>query len=279
MKKITYIFLFGALFLLSSCEDFFEQTVTIDVPEHEPKLGITAIWNQDQDSLAVMVSKSVGALSDDQSSILNGASVKLFEGENLISDFREKETSGIYYTEGIHFKENQTYKLEVSAPNMNTVTATQEMPSAPEILESHFFVKKGKLSIRFKDKPTEDVYSVELQKVKNFGGSIYLDPNGISQESAMDGYDKSIFLDDTFNGKETTQSFFSSYHNVIKGDTLNLYLTKVTKEYYFFDQAYLKQVNSLGPFSEPIILPSNFENGFGLFALRNQTQFEVIAEE
>ncbi len=282
MKKIIYIFLLGTLVLFSSCENFFEQTVTIDVPEHEPKLGITAIFDQDQDSLAVMVSKSVGALSEKNAGILHDATVKLFEGGNLISDFKEKEDSGIYFTDGIHFTEGQAYTLEVSAPNLKTVTSTQKMPSHPIIIEADFFAEKGKLNIRFKDVVGEDTYLLGIKKHNDLSGGteyIYLDPNGITKESALDGYRNLTFLDNTFEGKETSQSFFASNSIVKENDTLDCFLTNVTKAYYYFDQAYLKQENDVGFFSEPIILPSNFENGFGLFALRNQAYIQIIAKK
>ncbi|MEK7254465.1 MAG: DUF4249 family protein, partial [Bacteroidota bacterium] len=78
--KISFPILLVA-FCFSGCADFFEQTVTIELPEHEPALSVTANFAAGDTTLRVYVSHSQGILDNLPPDTIDDASVQIFKDD------------------------------------------------------------------------------------------------------------------------------------------------------------------------------------------------------
>jgi len=87
MKYLKITGFLSLIIFFASCEDFFDQTTTIDIPPHTPKLGVTALWIGEGNNQLVTVFSSVGVLEDETSTAVSGADIVLTENGNSVVAF------------------------------------------------------------------------------------------------------------------------------------------------------------------------------------------------
>jgi hypothetical protein len=154
MKNIVQFLCFLILIPFFGCdEDKFSPIVEIDIPAHKPRLAIRADWAVGSDSLAVFVSKSRGVLDKTPTNFNqtikywagNGKdSIKIFQEyydtvpNTKVELLRNGQLLGTipYSKRGYHvakglFKldtiSGTNYTIRVSAPNFETVEASQKV--------------------------------------------------------------------------------------------------------------------------------------------------------
>lgn len=161
MKNIIRLFGFIGLMAFAACDsDKFQPLVEIDIPPHTPRLVIRADWSVGSDSLAVFVSRSKGILDKDKANFsqtfayFNGKDSVRWVNEyydtvpnTKVELLRNGQLLGTipYFNKGYHvakglFKldtvSGVTYTIRVSAPNFETVEASQ-------IIQNRFSVLRG----------------------------------------------------------------------------------------------------------------------------------------
>jgi len=301
MKNIKYIvvvvtIVFGML--LGSCnEDQFSQIKVIELPEHSPLLSATANLNKDLSIPFIFVSHSKQILDDTDYDIIDDASVKLYKNDELFLDFawnpsleNYKAASSPEITEG-------NYKLEISAPNYAPITATQTLPKNCEILDAEikedaFIDEWGDpqdvLEIKIKDDASERNYyaasAVATGKNPN-GDEINVWLGGYSNDPLMEyGYDKEFLPDETFSGGTyiIRNSIWEDWEQAFQVDQggevekLVVIVESFSEDFYRYDVSRLTYSDSQDvPFIEPVLITTNWENGFGVFSLSNYAEFEL----
>jgi hypothetical protein len=285
MKNYLYIFC-AFLLLCSSCsEDFFDQVVEVDVPEHEPALAITSTLANSDSILWAYVTNSVGILEPDNPGGIEDATVELYKDGSLFQTLSHIQQG--YYgweIESALGDSEAEYELRVSKDGFTSVFARQIMPRQVAIKEA-IYEKDGtvdfdgervdELIVRFDDKGAEDNYYKLTAKVtfqdsdgNSYESDLYLDTN---DPSLQDTYDGLYFSDGVFNGNEAEIRLYA-YGIYIDEDPAYINpkvvfeLSHLTKDKYFREIS-VYNYDPENPFAEPTIIYSNIENGYGIFSL------------
>ncbi len=281
MKIYKIIALLLIVLFTVSCEDFFEMSIELDVPEHVSKLAVTSLVKDGDETSSVLVSYSIGGLEEaTDNQLITDATVTL-SYDDIVINFSPSENEGIYTADyPVEFIANEDYSLYVSAPNYEVVSSVQTLPNTTEI--SSVTMNDNKLKVTFQDAPnTKNYYLLELFQLNVNNGNWeerWVEPFGSSSYWSGTNYNAIIFNDDIFDGDE--YEIVAGYWND-SNDTSHykVKLHCVTEDYYRYDRsldlAYDAEDN---PFTEPVILHRNIENGYGIFAMGNTTEFEFTVE-
>ncbi|MEO1263089.1 MAG: DUF4249 domain-containing protein [Bacteroidota bacterium] len=289
MKSYHFLIFCAFSLFLSACdEDFFEQTVQIDVPEHTPQLAITSQLVAGDSSLWAYVTHSQGILENGQADLIDNATVEIFKDGLLLETLPFFER-GLYLTElGEAFSADPAeYMLKISTDGYDPVEATQQMPTPVPIISASYDPEGAldlegervdEISIEFEDPAGEENFyraSVLIQN-ENWTQEVYLhqlDP--IAEQYDQDQYIK----DNTFEGKKFTWRVGFYPWFVSPGSEMKIYvrLFSVSRDQYFYERSiYLAQEADDNPFAEPVIIYSNTEGGQGVFSLSAKS--EVVIE-
>ena len=291
MKIVQFFFCLFLLNILSCGDNFFEQVVELDIPEHTPALAVTANFSDIDTTLALYVSNSVGVLEPDQPVIIENATVELFKNGQLLYNF-DYNTNGLYGKTNVNplGDSNAEYVLKVSAPNFVDVSAIQFMPQ-PVLINDASFEREGavtpdgervnEVTIKFSD-PSGIVnyYSISAFGRISLSGFEYEDKVYLSSFNPIveEGDQILIFSDATFDGREVTLNFYTydDYPDDADSVELDISLISISEDRYFFEKSFNIFNNSNGnPFVEPVVVHNNIENGHGIFTLESRSLFTL----
>lgn len=288
MKNLAnYTYLFFVLLFCMSCE----TTVELNLPDQDAKIVVNATISTDS-LFTVHVSKSVGSLENRPKTILYHALVKLYENDVYKEDLKLNTQGFFTSVTGFKPKEGNTYKVEVSLKNYETVTAVCKVPDVtiPTLItysdsafsEANGFDNSSKewysqIDVTISDvAETTNYYAIQLLQeypvydtLFNVVGyqtyPLYVRTNDPNAE--ISGVD-CLISDEYFNGssyKITVNTPSSSFIT----DSISryyLYFKSISRETYLYKKTLNKYYNSNGnPFAEPVRVYSNVENGMGIF--------------
>jgi hypothetical protein len=186
MKNLRYSFAAFSLIFLASCTqtqltNYFTPVVDIAVPDHVTKLVAQAEWTVGSDSLAVMISKSRGALdttfynNPGRFDTVGNVKVELLKEGKLVATLPYFQ-DGFHYLRGVHKLDTTAglaYTLRISSPNYPTVETTQITPQKAKIRSIQFnkdgATRSDPLDI-FNGKPRNklvDEYIIEFDDIQN----------------------------------------------------------------------------------------------------------------
>ncbi|MCB0662469.1 MAG: DUF4249 domain-containing protein [Saprospiraceae bacterium] len=305
MKNLKYIFLIilGASFLASCDGDFFETTVPVEIPPHESTLAVSAIFIGQNEVHDVYVSNSLSILSKEDNLSVNDATVTISEAGNE-TDIPFYLPERLYRLDEGNtplFEAEKTYTITVSHPDFPTASATATMPKAARIVdfkherdgtidESGYEVDE--ITIEIEDLSHETNYYVfeMAERYAYINGTdtsfVY---NPVSSLISRDplvryGFHANFYeglpmiSDATFNG-HTYQLKLYTYDKPQSGNQLVIQCYSVNKARYDYLASLQSFVNNQdNPFSEPVNVISNIENGVGIFALQNKAERVVEVE-
>jgi Domain of unknown function (DUF4249) len=236
MKIIKYSLIFGLFAGFSACdvEEYFSPVVELKMPPHTSKLVVAADFGLNSDSLRVFVSKSYAFLDPKlpansfwwNADTVTGVQVKLFKNNLLWANLTSAQNG--YYTSGqkIALNDTSTYRLEVSAPQYETVTAVQKAPAKVPMLNSMFTANGGAdrdgrkidlYSIEFKDPANEEnFYQAEATlKHKDWNGQWEIVTFPLNHfAAASDNGGENMLTDKAFNGKAYRWLLQGSYSRI-----------------------------------------------------------------
>lgn len=264
----------------SSCEDFFDMAIDLDIEEHKSKIAITSFFS-DQNINEVLVSYSIGGTEEAaDNQLLTNANVILSQG-NTSYELNHSENDGIYQLEGlIDFIPNKEYTLTVEAANYTTVSSKQIFPQEVAIIEAT--IDSEKLSVRFKDTPNVRNYYILVMQAFHpdyeINSHIYMeDESNFQNSSSQRGI---LISDETFEGNEIVinagywMNKVDDYENDPEPTLVKAILYNITEDIYKYDISYRNNYTD-DPFTEPVILHRNIENGYGIFGMMNANIFEI----
>jgi len=283
-KYILLTFFFSVL--LCSCEDFFESTIELEIPEYEEQLVVSALFNNNYEK-RMLVTKTVGINDDARFSRINDARIKITSGSGLefIADslVTNPNFSNYNYTfdEELEFIPEESYSLEVISSDGKMANCTAVMPATPELISATYKEGGGTtldgdkldaIDLVFRDIPdVENFYRIRLINGIGATNSINLESNDPGAEESAD-YRQLLLNDIQFDGEEYRLQILY-YRNPGSVDEYVVEFSSISEDQYRFD----KLLNSFNenednPFSTAAQLHTNIEGGLGLFAIENAVQ-------
>ncbi len=302
------------LITLSACE----QVIEPDLPGHDPRLVVHALFTSDG-GWSADVGRSTGILeplpSGDRS--VADATARLLAGERVVGELRFNEAARVYVFEDGALQAGETYSLQVSAPGFETVRATDTVPApVPTSVRAG---ERGEFSIELEiqDPPGEaNYYQISLYQVFTGRGATRVEGVLSTRDPSIMGdnsVDESPFEEGTFEGRAPyfrdtlfdgrtheieltyTGAWVERVGTIIReeeeeeeewqddlehaGFTAYLQVLYISETYYeYLKTARLHDETRDNPFAEPLNVYGNVENGYGIFAGYSSRTFEFAIE-
>lgn len=258
------------LVILASCLP--EPLSVNGIPQLKPKIVVSSQIDDDQ-TLLILLTKSVGALEANDNSnaeeLLNLIAINDAVVTVRTSDFSETLTplgNGVYLSVTIPLEAGVEYFLEVESPSMGTVTASTfvESPIKFAFTEASIYYNGfdtlAEVSYGFDDPVGENFYMFNVQRLTNdFEPEDLLNPQIFTQMVDDRGFDGDSYFD--------RKRVFAN-RDFVPGDTVGIFLSNISEQYYDFMQIRLDSRFSFADFlGEPANYPSNIKGGLGFFNL------------
>lgn len=242
------------------------------VPIIKPQIVVSSQILTDQ-SLVVMLTKSFGALdasddSDPQALLnqiaINDALVTITGPQG--TDTLNFIDSGIYGGLTNVWEGGKNYILKVNSPTMGAVSASTVVK--PQVrfaqIETELFFNGfddtlAQVTHQFQDLPGKNFYMLNVQRFRqqNLEEQL-LNPRAFIR----------LLSDEAFDGKLYSETFRVFPTDFSEGDTVAIYLSSISEEYYRFIKLRVDNRFSFVEFlGEPINYPSNVAGGKGFFNL------------
>ncbi len=304
-----FLSLLAMAFGTGGCD--FQRTVDVEPPGHEPKLVLNGeiasgpSWRLD-------VSRSIGAFESgdpsDTTVTVTDATVTAFEEGERQGQLR-LDSLNQYSTRQFTPEPGREYTVRVSAPEMDTVEATDRVPRMPQVrLEtektSGLVPNDYNRALQFTidDPPnTDNYYHIRLQKNGYSRDSTSIDTTGVTDvrfqtrnrpildemEQVLENNGQyyygrdATFTDVLFGGTRHTLRLLVGDGQGIylpdreEGDGYPrveyiLYVSVLSEDAYQFDRTKRIFEQADGnPFAEPVDIHSNVEGGYGVVAGRH----------
>lgn len=283
----TYKLIIAIIFTVSlaSCSDFFDTAIELDVPKHESKLAITSLISNTtgiEGGNQVLVSYSIGGLEDSEGpQLINDATLAL-SYDDITETLLLTSMEGVYAPETpLMLTPNTTYTLDVDVPGYPSVSSTQKYPEPVEIISAS--ITDGTVKVKFDDTvDQDDFYCLKLEFLNDGSWqNMYINPVASTSEYGEILHGSIIFEDGTFDGNEyeIIASYDGYYGSISEIEQYKVKLYHVTEDFYRYDRTYeMARWGNDDPFVEPVILHRNIENGYGIFAMMNETVLEIDVE-
>lgn len=269
LKRIQWIAVYIPVVLWSCIPEPLEVE---GIPVVKPQIVVSTQIIPDQ-SLVVLLTKTFGALD------ANGDS----DAEELLSQIAVEDAvvaitgpagvdtllslgSGAYGGITIPFEAGAEYRLDVSSESLGTVSATTTVkPSVTfDDIEATLYFNGyddtlAQITHQFKDPPGRNWYMLNVQQIESDElTENLLNPRAFTR-----------LLDDTeFDGEEYQETFRAYPRDYAPGDTIAVFLSNISEEYYKFIQLRLdNRFSFIEYLSEPVNYPSNVVGGKGFFNL------------
>ena len=309
MYKYHIIFAI-VLALCSACE----KSVDVQLPPHTPQIVVNARLSAG-DSLQVYISRSYGPLEDVtvEDIILPDARVEVFDNEQslgvlayrdtLIDDFFGREiVLGKHVHQNHIVQANHTYRIKVSHPDYETVTAETTVPNPMDIenveIIQNAFRKvyadgyaeyQSLLRITLNDPvDIENFYSLGNEMIVAYQNNMqpplfmeYVYIEGVAKEAGDGGYETTgkFANDDAFDGTTATIDYlcYLPNSNLIPTEIYEYEFTEIEITTFsanadwskYIEKVQLQResnIDDIGLFpSESVVVYSNIENGYGIF--------------
>lgn len=302
---LSGFFLIGFAVLLSSCEDFFSQTVEIDPPPYEkqlaPHLNLT---NQDS-TVKILVSRNYGVLESvqyyDEYFVAN-AQGGLYKNGQLWLNLAALSPDSSFMLVGVlpePLQKGNEYELRVSHPDYPAVSATQVMPG--DFTVDSVRIKRNAATGQFGDElDLVEVFMKDPPGERNFyefalvsiNYNVYYDPTtGMTDTFGVYEYPYyveeysdpnvqygvsagGLLSDQFFNGQsyKFQAKVYSSPNTVYR-----VFVRHVSEDYFNWSRSYESKINADdNPLVEPVSIFSNISGGLGIFSLRNEKVYTVF---
>lgn len=270
MKK-THIFLIVLLALFSSCED---MVTNVDVPASESHYVIHSYLSPEDTAVTVYIDRSdpVFGNSDNDTSWISQAHV-LINGIELlrVSDYKVKFSLP---ADSLPIVAGQTYAVSL---NIGTETVCSGVCTVP-LNRNESVLYKGIDSVEYDSFEGSSYYDyyilysfTDIAAEENFyriaAEVSYVDPYSGDTFVFTTYPESSQYIKDiVFSGGELSDRLFLGGTEASDGISgLKLILYTSDENYFHYHRAILSQGGD-DPFSEPVIVPTNIDNGLGCVA-------------
>lgn len=265
------------LFLGSACEKI---VTNVDLPDYQPKLVVQCFISPEDSNIIVYVSESspifkVGPVYQDLK--ISDATVRITgQGQDAIIPYLSDHQYYMLPKSAFPILSGATYTLQVSVPDGRSVSASTTVPSKlnTSLLINEINWIQGEFSdyemnFRFQDLPgAGDFYRI----------SAYFSDTDTNL-GILNTYE--LFLEkgervtSDLNKDENVFSYRVNYSTYSKNNKVTLLLLTTNEEYYRYHKTVFSYVGD-DPFSEPVIIYSNIENGLGVFCAYRKFELDSL---
>ena len=284
-----FIVLIGILSLaLVACE----EPVSVEIPQHERQIVPRGFFAPDS-LWQVEISSSVGFLEKNDPFPLANAIVEIWEDGSLRETLMHDEYGKYLGSTSVPIP-GKNYMLKISAPGYNPTTAEATLPEVavtPEIEVTGVNEDNQRtltnVDITLHDPPgvknyyaidaiVEDFYVID-EDTTFFAYPFWFETRDIvllstegveSIDLEAVTFDSVEFGDDLFDGEtQTIQIRLENYNLGSETERLSVRVRVTSEEYFRYQRTLRQQYDNEGnPFSQPVRIYSNNDNGFGIFA-------------
>ncbi len=242
-----------------------------DIPQLEPKIVVSSQIVPDR-GLVVLVTKSVGALEAGRESDREELLSQIVIDNALVTLHRDDEVdtlialgNGFYGGVNAIWQEGASYELRVKTDSLGEVSATSRVPeritfsSANAQLDYTGYDSLVQVNYGLNDPAGKNYYMVNIQSFSTTQdlGSL-LAPRIFTH----------LVDDQNFDGKHFQEEFKAFFQSYSKGDTVAVFLSNVSEDYYNFLKLRNDNRYNVADFaSEPVNYPTNVKGGYGFFNL------------
>lgn len=280
MKNLIYLLCIG--FSILSCE----RTIEFDGETKKPKLVINSTFNS-VDTFKINLSNSLAVIDNGDLKYINDAEVKLYDEKDDLLGFLENKQKGTFVLSDKALEVGKSYKVTVEKEGYTSITASDIIPGQPTILKVDTLRMQGRegekhlgFELSLKDPKGKHFYMIEFwmsidEEMGGVGSQLLYfssrDPNIFGYTSTDNqGWsgNQLILTDNAFEGQEyklnlRTDTYPFDAEFVENVELRVSSISEATYSYYTSLQIY--QENEFNPFSNPVQVYSNVENGFGIF--------------
>ncbi len=283
-----------ALSLVSCGEDFFDTTLDIDIPAHEPKLVIHAYGSTMDSFLKIQLTRSQ-ALDENENNIsqlfIANAEINVYEDNEFLLTVPENSGASSssyafnYISEPLsgNFKEGSTYKIVVKVSGYPIAEASCILPPR-QFPQDLAFEEEGGINeegdqrssvkMTIDDEATIDNYAEARITLKQLGGqdeyftttyTSSVDPSVIQGAFSV----SALISDESFNGelKKLDLQMYPTTINDIDGRLYLLWRSISYEHYQFIKTLKAFHDNEDNPFTTPTQIFTNVKNGLGIFSV------------
>jgi len=278
--------------LLQSCE----KTEKIEnFPKSAPKLVLVSSLNPDS-AIRLMLFKSLSILDNAPNKAITGAKVELFRDDLPVSSLAAANSGNSYLFQEIP-QAGHRYSVRASLQGYEEIFATTEMPFLVPIQQvsvklydtsswnyyPRYYFGKGKVTLGIDDPGNEENYY--MVNMFQYDTSYSIGMNGDTldvyvYQNFLQNYeyssDQNILIefqenysyylsDKFFNGRKFDLELTFGYGSYKPGGTIQLELHTLSREQFLYCKSRsIFNRNDGNPFSEPVKIFTNVENGYGI---------------
>lgn len=276
------------LLVFSSCE----KTIPFEGENATPKLVLNSFFSADS-TLKIHMSNSLGVVDDGDLADVTNANVILYNKNNQIVTTLNYQGAGNYESP-FQPSIGELYTIRASADGFDEVSSSDQLLSKPSNLTIDSDINNAGdifLTVVLEDNTLESNYYIldintPTDSMQFFPDEIGFTVNGLildndpdeTDDAGVSFYQELLFTDELNVG--ATRSFtikIGADNNFgFNFSKLNVSLTSCTSNFYkYYRTLKLYQESDVGPFTEPVRVFSNIENGFGIFGGYNKVITEV----
>ena len=255
-----------------------------NIPQLESKIVVSSQITSDQ-SVLIFLTRSIGALDASDESELEELldQITINDALVIISGNAGSDTllfigDGVYTSTSLSLEPGQEYELLVESPTMGTVTSatTVKTQVSFESLEGNIYNTGydtlAHLQYSFTDPSGRNFYMINVQRITtDYEPDDFLNPRIFTSLLHDASFDQQLYADEmkVFGGRDYQP-----------GDTLGVFLSNISEDYYDFMEARLDSRFNLSDFlGEPANYPTNVNGGLGFFNLHIPDVRILILEE
>jgi Domain of unknown function (DUF4249) len=269
MRLSTYSCIIMAGMLLTNCIP--SPLAVDDIEQLKPQI-VVSTQLAPSGSLIVLITKSIGALdagrgSDPQALIsqiaLDSAEVVL--KHNGETDVLPDLGNGLYGNINLDLVPGYEYELVIKTKELGEVSAVAQLKgqvpfaSVNASLYNSTYDSLALVNYSLQDPEGPNWYMINVQKFSQSNEvTAYLNPRVFTR----------LVRDSIYDGKVMQEEFKVLFRKFSKGDTVAVFLSNISEEYYTFLKARNDRRYNLSAFaSEPLNFSSNVKGGLGYFNL------------
>jgi hypothetical protein len=292
------------ILFLSSCE----TTEKIDDFPLRPKKLVVNCYFAEDSAWNFQVSHSLSVLDNADLKAVDNATILLYKGEQFLDTIKMGEYAGWYRDEENLPEQDQTYSIEVTSPDFAAVLRAEDfVPLAVPvsdvstiILDSSFYEEtypwgsfrrgrvEGIFEISIKDPAQVEnyyelsVYTHEINYdwedstiVYDYIREVYVNLEDGAQEDFFASGNDLLFSDYLFDGQNYKVKLNFREWDVRPDQEFIIELTSLNRTGYLYKKSISDYEQASGdPFSEPVRIYCNIENGYGIFTGYSTHSFE-----
>lgn len=303
MKNILFILIISS-FALSSCEDFFSQTVDIDPPPYTKQLTFHLNLSDQDSAVRLLLTRNFGILEtvpNYEDYFVKGGTAELYkDGQKWLTLNPLSSDSSFILVGDLPqtLQSGSTYEIRATHPDFPSTNALQTMPN--DFVVDSARVKRNAVSGQFGDefdlvdvflkdqggvrnyyevKYTSGYYEVSYDPINEVFDTIAfveypIYPEEFSDPNVVYGVQESGLVSDQFFNGQSYKLQARIYSN--SGGILIIRVRNITEEYYKWSRSYQSKYDAEdNPLVEPVSVFSNLVDGLGIFSVSREKVFVV----